>query len=58
MAYTYHIEKEQNVLGTTRTIYFTGDNRWTTEFANRKKYTNKSVATSEIYGFGGSVITE
>jgi len=58
MAYTYHIEKEQNVLGTTRIIYFKGDTSWTTEFAHRKKYTNKSVATSEIYSFGGTVINE
>ena len=58
MAYTYHIEKEQNILGTVRTIYYTGNNHWSTEFANRKKYTNKKVATSEIYSFGGSVITE
>jgi len=58
MAYTYHIAKEQRILGTTRRIYFTGDNHWSTEFENRKKYTNKAVASSEIYSFGGEVITE
>ena len=57
----YHISKEQNVLGITRTIYFKGDNSWTTEYAERKRYTNKTTAKGEIYSFGGSagaVVTE
>lgn len=55
---TYHIAKEQNIQGTTKTVYFTGDFKWSTEYNDRKKYTNKSVATSEIYSFGGTVVTE
>lgn len=57
----YHISKEQNVLGTTRTIYFVGDNAWTTEYDERKTYTNKTTANGELYSFGGStgaVVTE
>ena len=57
----YHISKEQNVLGTTRTIYFKGDNSWTTEYAERKRYTNKTTASGDVYSFGGSagtVVTE
>jgi len=58
MAYTYHIAKDQNIQGTVKTIYYEGDYKWSTNFSDRKKYTNKSVATSEIYGFGGTVVTE
>jgi hypothetical protein len=58
MAYTYHIAKDQNIQGTVKTIYYEGDYKWSTNFGSRKKYTNKSVATSEIYSFGGTVVTE
>ena len=54
----YHIAKQQNILGTERTVYYKEGTSWTTEFADRKKYTNKSTATGEIYSFGGTVITE
>ena len=54
----YHIAKDQNVLGTTRTVYFKGGTSWTTECVDRKKYTDENVAASEIYSFGGSIITE
>jgi len=54
----YHIAKQQNILGTERTVYYKEGTSWTTEFADRKGYTNKSTATSEIYSFGGTVITE
>jgi len=57
MAY-YHIAKQQNILGTERTVYYVEGTKWTTEYGDRKKYTNKSVATSEIYSFGGTVVTE
>jgi hypothetical protein len=57
MAY-YHIAKQQNILGTERTVYYVEDTSWTTEYGDRKRYTNKSVATSEIYSFGGTVVTE
>ena len=55
---TYHIAKQQNILGTERTVYYVEGTKWTTEFADRKKYTNKSTATGEIYSFGGEVVTE
>ena len=54
----YHIAKQQDILGTERTVYYVEGTRWTTEYADRKKYTNKSTATGEIYSFGGTVITE
>nr|BAR39903.1 hypothetical protein [uncultured Mediterranean phage uvMED] len=54
----YHVAKQQNILGTERTVYYKEGTSWTTEFADRKKYTNKSTATGEIYSFGGTVITE
>ena len=55
---TYHIAKEQNIQGTTKTIYYQGDKQWTTELSSRKTWTNKSKATAELYSFGGTVITE
>ena len=57
MAY-YHIAKEQNIQGASKTIYFQGDYKWSTEYNDRKRYTNKTTATSELYSFGGTVITE
>jgi len=54
----YHVAKQQNILGTERTVYYVEGTKWTTEFADRKKYTNKSTATGEIYSFGGTVVTE
>ena len=54
----HHIEKDQNIQGTTKTIYYQGEYKWTTDFDSRKVYTNKTVANSQIYSFGGSVVTE
>jgi hypothetical protein len=54
----YHIAKQQNILGTERTVYYKEGTSWTTEFADRKGYTNKATATGEIYSFGGTVVTE
>ena len=31
---------------------------WTTEFADRKTWTNKTKAKAELYSFGGAVVTE
>ena len=54
----YHIAKTQSIQGTDKTIYFQGDYKWSTNYDDRKVYTDESVATSEIYDFGGSVVTE
>ena len=54
----YHIAKQQTILGTERTVYYVNGTNWTTEYADRKRYTNKATATSEIYSFGGAVVTE
>ena len=53
----YHIAKQQNILGTERIVYYV-EGTWTTEYADRKRYTNKATATGEIYSFGGTVVTE
>ena len=55
---TYHIAKSQNIQGTSKTIYYQGDKKWTTEMSDRKTGTNSTTATSELYSFGGAVITE
>jgi hypothetical protein len=54
----YHIAKEQNIQGNIQTIYYSGDHKWTTTYDDRKVYTNRTTATSEIYDFGGTVVTE
>ncbi len=54
----YHIAKTHSIQGEDQTIYFQGDYKWTTQYEDRKKYTNKTTANSEIYYFGGEVITE
>ncbi len=54
---TYHIEKSQQIQGQENTIYYQSENRWTTEFKDRKKYTRKADATKEL-SFGGTVVTE
>lgn len=55
---TYHIAKTQNIQGTDKTIYYQGDNQWTTEIADRKTWTNRTTANSQLYAFGGAVVTE
>jgi hypothetical protein len=54
----YHIEKTQQIQDRTETIYYQDLHRWTTEFNDRKTYTKKADATADLYGFGGTVITE
>ena len=54
----YHIAKTQSIQGTDKIIYFQGDYKWSTNYDDRKVYTDESVATSEIYDFGGTVVTE
>ena len=54
----YHITKTQNIQGTEKTIYFQGDYKWSTIYEDRKVYTDEAVATSEIYDFGGTVVSE
>jgi hypothetical protein len=54
----YHIAKTQSIQGTDKTIYFQGDYKWSTNYDDRKVYTDESVATSEIYDFGGTVVSE
>ena len=54
----YHIEKEQKIQDKTKAIYYEGSYRWTTEFGERKTYTTENSATADLYGVGGTVITE
>jgi hypothetical protein len=55
---TYHIKKEQQIQDKVDTIYYEGDHHWTTIFNDRKKYTSKASATSDLYDFGGTIVTE
>lgn len=54
----YHIEKTQQIQDKTEKIYYENLHRWTTEYPDRKTYTKKADATADLYGFGGTVITE
>jgi len=51
-------QKNQQIQDKVDTIFYEGDFRWTNVFGERKKYTSKSSATADLYGFGGTVITE
>jgi hypothetical protein len=52
----YFIKKLQSIQGNQQIIYYQGDKRWSTNFDDRKLYSLKSEATTELYGFGGSVV--
>jgi hypothetical protein len=54
----YRIQKTENIQGQLKEIYYEGEHRWTTEYPDRKTYTRKADATADLYGFGGTVITE
>ena len=55
----YHIQntKDFGIAGTV-TVFYQGDNRWTTEHEHRKIYNKKADATKELYEFGGSVVKD
>ena len=52
----YFIKKVQSIQGTRQIIYYQGDKRWSTNFDDRKLYSLKVEATTELYEFGGSVV--
>lgn len=54
----YHIRHTQELHNGPQTIYYQGDNVWTTEYENRKIYPKKADAKSEIYDFGGEIIKD
>ena len=53
---SYFIKKVQSIQGNQQIIYYQGDKRWTTNFDDRKLYSLKGEATTELYEFGGSVV--
>ena len=52
----YFIKKVQSIQGNQQIIYYQGDKRWSTNFNDRKLYSLKKDATTELYEFGGSVV--
>ena len=54
----YHIKKEKSIQGRAETIYYQGDMRWTTISEDRKIYDTEDAATSELYHYGGDVVSE
>jgi hypothetical protein len=54
----YHIQNIQELNSGSKSIYYQGDNCWTTEHEHRKLYDRKKDATAELYDFGGKVIKD
>ena len=54
----YHIQHIQEIAGVNKTIFYQGNNHWTTEHEHRKIYNKKADATAELYEFGGKVIKD
>ena len=60
----YHIKK-QSVLVSNKTVYYTGDSKWSEAYSERKSYISSSDAQNQIAnpdgkngGFLGSIIVE
>lgn len=52
----YFIKKVQSIQGKQQIIYYQGDYHWTTNFDDRKLYSDENDATAELYEFGGFVV--
>ena len=60
----YHIKKN-SVLVNSKTVYYTGDTKWSESYSERKSYVSEADAKSQIAnpdgkngGFTGSTIVE
>ena len=60
----YHIKKN-SVLINSKTVYYTGDSKWSESYSERKSYISESAAQAQIAnpdgkngGFKGSTIVE
>ena len=60
----YHIKKN-SVLVNSKTVYYTGDTKWSEAYSERKSYVSESDANAQIAnpdgkngGFTGSTIVE
>ena len=60
----YHIKKN-SVLVNSKTVYYTGDTKWSESYSERKSYISEAAAKSQIAnpdgkngGFTGSTIVE
>lgn len=51
----YHIQKEENIQGQLKEIYYQGDYRWNTDFSVRKLYETAEEARADLYSFGGEI---
>ena len=54
----YHIQHIQDVGRGPQTIFYRGNNHWTTEHEHRKIYDKKADANKELYDFGGKVVKD
>ena len=60
----YHIKKN-SVLINSKTVYYTGDSKWSEALSERKSYVSEAAAKSQIAnpdgkngGFTGSTVVE
>jgi len=54
----FHIKKEKSIVDSSLAIYYKGDHRWSDNYDDRKIYDTEEEATSELYRYGGSVVSE
>lgn len=58
----YHIERTGSVLDPNKTLYYKGDNAWTDDRDNRKIYSTKTKANTDLKAKentrGGTVVSE
>ena len=57
--------KKQSILMDSKTVYYTGDSKWSESYSERKSYVSESDANAQIAnpdgkngGFTGSTIVE
>jgi hypothetical protein len=55
---TYRIEKTQQIQDEIKTIYYQGEHKWTTVFEDRKVYSDESESSSDLYFFGGTIVSD
>jgi|694.fasta_scaffold152680_3 hypothetical protein len=54
----YYIRHVQELHNGPQTIYYQGNNVWTTEYEQKKSYAKKADAKLEIYDFGGEIVKD
>ena len=51
----YHIQKEENIQGQLKEIYYSDTYHWNTDYSARKVYETAEEAQADLYSFGGEI---